>query len=945
MDSATSPAQGESDIAESDHFLDQSLAQRYFTREGEDPFDQVEWKSFDCWPEDSPYHMKGVEAPDFWSQQAVDITAKLYLAKGDKPEKSIRQLIDRVCAKITYEGVKSGYFGEDIPPVHRAAVFAEDEWHQLTASALDFYTELCYICLHQLATFNSPVWFNIGRNDRTQCPSACFLTSVEDNTESIMKWARDEAFIFKAGAGNGLNISALRASNEPLSTGGTSSGPISFIRIANAVAEAIKSGGQTRRAAKMLQMDADHPDILDFVECKIREEDRLRLLAKIGVNIGLDIEGERNIAELTSYQSANHSVRVTDEFMKLATTETKQVPSWKLIPRKNGPIKHILASDLLNKMSEAVWNCADPGIMFHDIINLWHTTPNDGPIRTSNPCAETHLVDNSSCNLGSINVLKFINENGTFQVDDFRQTVDVMTLAMEILVEFCELPTELLTKRTKQYRWLGLGVSNMGAAIMVQGFPYDSDPGRDFAASVMALLTGRCYRKSSLIAEQMGSFDGFISNRQPMLNVICKHMDAIPEPAVGIWEGALVDWCDAHRFGCEYGFRNAQASVIAPAGTTSYYMDCDTTGIEPAFSLVTYKTLAGGGSMKLVNNSVKRTAELLGGYSDENLIAMADGDFSSISPEDESIFYGANEISAEGHIKMLAAVQPFISGAASKTINMPNDATSEEIRDAFIMAWKLGVKCIAIYRDGSKARQVLSTKSKVEESVERKGLIGVSGPHPECKHLDEVDLISPMPTRRRLPRTRKSITHKIHVRSSMGEHEGYITAGCHTDGTLGEVFLEGFGRMGGFTQNVLAAWATAFSVGLQYGVPLEVLVRKHVGHCDETGGIVLPDPEGNSLAIRTCDSIVDYIARWIVSEFGSVDLQEELGVMTEAVKERKVLVDVHLSQPVYIETFTNGNGHAKNIEFSANSCPECLKPLHRAGSCWTCSCGFNTGCG
>lgn len=920
------------------------LISRMLTTENENPVDQIEWEIRDSVPGgDESKRVCNITVPKEWGQQALDIAVKLYLAKGDDCEEtSIRQLVHRVVKKITEEGILAGYFGEPRELDERGIVGLEAD-----DPAKIFYDELMTICLHQLATFNSPVWFNIGRKDRPQCPSACFLLGVEDTSESIMDWARNEAFIFKAGAGAGGNISKLRGSSEKLSTGGESSGPVSFMRVTNAVSETFKSGGTTRRAARMVQLDADHPDIEDFISCKPREEERLEVLGNSGVNIGFDREGERNVAEVTSYQGANNSVRVTDEFMRAAENDAP----WDLIERKTGKIaKEINAYDLLDKIAIAAHTCADPGIMFHDTINSWHTTPADGPIRTSNPCGETNTPDNSSCNLASVNTLKFLREDGTIDVEKLRHVVDVMTVAMDILVEFCELPTELLTERTKKFRWLGLGFSNMGAAIMAQGLPYDSCDARDFARSFMALETGRCYRMSAKLAEKVGPFAGYEENSQAMLDIMDRHKSFIPseQGKDTIWRAAHDDWMDVLILGRNHGFRNAQATVIAPTGTTSFFMGCDTTGVEPMWGLITYKTLAGGGSMKLVNGTVERALNTMGyvqtspefqtkcieetGYPDVN------------GSEHRSVFDGANEISAEGHIRMIAAIQPFISGAASKTINLPSTATVEEIRECYELAWRLGVKCISVYRDGSKVRQVLSSKPKIEKAP-----VENSAPHPPIDYPDEIEKMAPGPVRRRLPRTRSSITHKIHVRGQLGDHEGYVTLGSYPDGTIGEMFLEGFGRLGGFTQNALSAWATSVSVGLQYGVPLEVLVRKFVGHSDETGGMVVPEKDGPPLLIRSCDSIIDYIARWIISQFGSDDLCEELGVMTDAVKERKA-IDVHEADRIIDEInsviSSNGNGHAKSVEMRADSCFSCKIPMQRTGSCWTCSkCGSTSGCG
>ncbi len=1014
---------------------DEHLVHRRFTVAGQDPFRTVEWGVREAWTRDSPYYMKIVEAPISWSQQAVDITAKLYLSKGAEPETSVRQLVHRVVNKITAEGMRAGYFGWPAEVVERlgceivdVSLLSDDD------EARVFYDELVYVCLHQMATFNSPVWFNIGRDDRPQAPSACYILNVEDNTESIMRWARDEAFIFKAGAGSGVNVSDIRASIEELSAGGVASGPVSFMRVPNAVAETIKSGGTTRRAARIVQLDVDHPDIVDFIRCKPREEERLRIIAAAGLDVGMGEEGERNVAEMTSYQSANNSVRVTDEFMNAA----EHHGSFVLRPRKNSDQIFVSASDILDEMAAAAHVCADPGIMFDDTINSWNTTPSAGRIRSTNPCGELHTPDNSSCNLGALNVARFLDDDGSVRVTDVRHVVDVMTTAMDVLVEFCELPTDVLTQRTKRYRWLGLGMTNLGAAIMSKGLAYDSHEGRDFAASVMALITGRCYLQSTKLAEKMGPFADYDGNREPMLGVIRKHRDCLPHPDTImsiLWSSASTAWDEVEHRGRLHGFRNAQASVIAPNGTTSFFLGCDTTGIEPSFSLVQYKDLSGGGSMVLVNGFVGRALKSLG-HDETEIEAMlvtlhrkgVDEFMLDVEPEHQEVFHGANDISADGHVKMLAAVQPWLSGAASKTINLPHHATPADIRECFIMAWKLGVKCIAVYRDGSKARQVLSTSEskkdgdggeefkdelvRVEDALLRARLMvppatnlpGVSSRTPTSWESDASDPVTDLkavlgdelgvavakplvtPKRRRLPRTRRNgITHKIHIRSSLGEQEGYVGASTYDDGTLGEVFMEGFGRMGGFVQNVLSAWSTDFSIALQYGVPFEVLVRKHVGHSDETGGVVVPDPAGEPLVVRSCDSIVDYIARWLVSEFGDVDLQEELGVMTDAVKARKTaqLDAMTLAVPDGVEAgvFTSSggfvarqggaielsgidlapvgtnerrvqvaallassNGHAKESTVSAQACPSCRAPMQRTGTCMMCSqCGHQSG--
>lgn len=1078
-----------------------ALITRYFTDGATDPFDTVTWEVRDAWPDVAKYHNPGITVPTSWSQNALDITSKLYLAKADDyVEKSIRQLIERVVSKYTLEAIRHGYFSDycipaevcrlDVRGVELDGLAHYDERMELIdlyrskygadCPPIIFYDELCFILLHQLAAFNSPVWFNVGRHDRKQQCSACFILSVEDNTTSIMETARREAFIFKGGSGSGFDISRIRGSMESLSTGGLASGPVSFMRLWDSGAGTFKSGGTTRRAAKLVKCDVDHPDIVDFIECKIREEDRLRILAAAGVNISFDEEGERNVAEATSFQNANNSVGVTDDFMYTATGQT---PDDVFILRgRTGSAgdQSISASGLLRQIAEAAWKCADPGLQFMDHMNAMHTTPMiDGkasPIRSTNPCGEYMSNDDTSCNLASINVAKFVNTSSrrphefgrtvpdAFQIEDCRHVIDVMSFAMDVSVSFGEFPDEIIADYSRKLRQLGLGVSNLGAAIMLNGLPYDSAEARDFAASVVALITGRTYHMSAEIAGLLEPFHYFEENRETMLKVIDRHFEALPSVikettrlSQSIWAAAMMDWAHARSKGAENGFRNSQASVLAPAGSISYLMDCDTTGVEPAFTLVTHKDLAGGGSMTLINQSVDGALQALG-YDTEAIEAieaclrnngsMPDPDTLMFNPEHAAVFHGANDISADGHIQMLAAVQPFVSGGISKTINMPEGAMVEDVLTAYVHAWELGVKDLAIYRNNSKARQILTSivkKSEEDFSFKAADYVngskvevissarqGSSAPHPPVVHRDEIKFTAgeidervvqcyledfrkgishhtgtkdgsmnpsmaeaarrheieclekhgppkaAVPVRRRLPRTRDSKTHKIHVHSAMGDHEGYVTVGFYPDGTIGEMFLEGFGRLGGFTQNALSRWATDFSIALQYGVPLAVLARKDMGHADETGGQVVPGDE--PLVIRTCESISDYVVKWVVSVSGDVDLAEDLGVMTDAVKARKIAaldgnpapdlghvirkndgaklpisniqvgVDPGLlgSKPAYYGVVTTAvapsdNGHGRTVEMGP-PCNQCGARMHRAGACWQCRCGNNTGC-
>ncbi len=931
------------------------ISRRRFTKgSGFNPLDEVTWVTRDAWTPDSPYYNPGVLVPEFWSQNALNITSKLYLSHADPDErKSVRVLIERVAHKIYTEGQKHGYFSG-------------------TADAEIFYDELRYILVNQIAAFNSPVWFNIGRPDRPQQCSACFILSVEDSTTSITATSKREIDIFRGGSGSGFNVGRLRGSMEPLSGGGLASGPVSFMRMWDAGAGTFKSGGVTRRAAKLVCCDADHPDIRDFITCKAREEDRLRILAESGVHIGFDAEGERNVAEVTSFQNANNSVTVTDEFMRRATGEISA--DWPLRARAGtgGVVDIDDAKELLDLIAQAAWNCADPGLQFITTMNEWHTTPALGPIRSTNPCGEYMSNDDTSCNLASINLLKFLSDDGEgYAAENLVYVSRIMATAMDILVEFADYPDPVIAQNSRDYRQLGLGFSNLGATLMAQGLPYDSDEARDFAAAVTAVITGSVYSQSAILAEALGPFRHYEENSSVMELVLKKHREEVATSNYTsshfsfIWDRAIDVWTHAVSYGQDHGWRNAQATVIAPAGTISFLMDCDTTGVEPPFSLVTHKQLAGGGTMKLIVNAARRAAARLGGYSEANLLAMSEGDFSMVAEEDKPTFACANEISPEGHIRMMAAIQPFISGGISKTINMPNEATWEDIREAYVLAWKLGVKDLAIYRDGSKARQVLSAKPKVVEV----GEVKVSFANMEHENVQklakdiafevqrqsldvqakQLETMVAEPYRKRMPRTRSMRGHKIHVRSALGEHEGYVMAGVHDDGSLGEIFIEGFGKHGSFTQNALSAWATDFSIALQYGVPMEVLCRKHAYVADETGGIVVPSDEPTVLT--SCKSIVDYIARWLVAEFGDVDLAEELGVMTAAVKERKAeflgggLLQTNIDVTLHNDSIV-GSAPAGSTVMLGPPCGSCGGVTHRAGACWLCSsCGASTGCG
>jgi ribonucleoside-diphosphate reductase alpha chain len=916
---------------------DQSIAtvsklkfKRHFTVEEKDPFDTVEWNKRDVTA--GTFSQKEVEAPVIWSDQAVGIVAKLYFATIDGVrESSIKTLIKRVVNKIIQEGMKFEYFGN----------YNGDDSGQTLLNEKNFLDELTYILLHQYASFNSPVWFNFGVPGRKQCASACFLLNVEDKLlgpESISEWQLNESAIFKMGAGSGVNLSKLRGSREGLSTGGFSSGPIPFIRSADANSGSIKSGG-TRRAAKLIQLDVDHPDILDFIDSKVREDERMRVLAEAGINMDPSTpEGERNIAESTSFQNANISVRVSDKFMNAA----ENGEFWQMPPRiKGGDTNTIGAKHLFSKISEATWKCADPGIIFHDTVNKWHTTPSLGQIETTNPCCEVHINSNSSCNLASMNLVKFLDKNtNEFYFDDFYQVVDTMITAMDITCCFSELSTEKLEENTRNLRQLGLGYSNLGAALMIQGMPYDSDEGRDWAASVTSLMTARAYRRSAEIADSLGAFAYYWDNENVMGEVIQKHMNAAWDLPPAIGDGVREQWDHVSAFH-DSGYRNSQISVLAPTGTISFLMDCDTTGCEPAYSLVTYKSLAGGGHMTLVNHSVERSLENLGYDKATIKIAMESvkhsGNIRGIDPEHLKIFQtasGEDSISPEGHLNMVAAIQPHISGAASKTLNVPESTKVEEIEDIYMKAWKLGIKCVSVYRDGSKSTQVLSTKKEETNSTK---LFDPKENQPDMNDLDKPSLMINLeentvetlkPYRKKMPTERSSLTHKF----SLAGHEGYITAGLHEDGTLGEIFLNGIGKEGSTLRGMMDAWAIAISLGLQYGVPLESFANKFSHMRFEPEGIT------DNSEIRIAKSLVDYIMRWLVSKFGDEEMKKDLGVMVIASTEPEG--DLKNPQTVYVDE------PLKSRDNYLGKICSCGSILVRTGTCFSCpNCGASSGCG
>ena len=1106
---------------------------RLFTRPGTHPFESVEWEIRDA-RIGSVFEQKDVEFPSTWSQNATNIVAQKYFrGQLDSParERSVKQIVSRVAGTIADWGRERGYF---------ASVEDGDT----------FEAELTHVLLHQLAAFNSPVWFNVGFEERPQS-SACFILSVDDTMESILDWNTKEGTIFRGGSGSGINLSNIRGSMEPLSKGGTASGPVSFMRGADAWAGTIKSGGKTRRAAKMVVLDVDHPDIREFIWCKAKEEDKAAALRDAGFDMSIDGDGFQSI----QYQNANNSVRLTDEFMLAVENDAE----WSLIARSTGqPTETLPARELMREIAEAAWRCADPGVQYDTIINQWHTSPNSGRINASNPCCFTgdtlvrtsegllplaelaqrstdgdelpdvdcvalsenrpetarairawssglasHLshvvlsdgqgftctpehrfltddghwlpardlegrtiatlaradegatialtrtathvtsvvnltpdravevfdiqveghhnfvvatgnrtdgpvvhnseymhVDDSACNLASLNLMKFRRPDGTLDVERFNHTVDIVLLAQEILVGPSSYPTEAIAVNARAFRQLGLGYANLGAYLMSNGLAYDSDGGRGFAASITALMTGRAYLQSAKIAAAIGPYDRYAENREPHNNVMRMHRDAsysIPDASCeddALLASAREVWNEAVALGELHGYRNAQASVLAPTGTISFLLDCDTTGVEPDFSLVKYKELVGGGSMTIVNRTVPMALRTLG-YSDEQveqIEAHIDEHGTIVGAPDLAgehlpvfdVAVGARAISHMGHIKMMGAVQPFLSGAISKTVNLPQSATVEDIADAYLQAWRLGIKALAIYRDGSKTAQALRTDAQDAKPVvvqgyseaEVEALVAARVEEAVNTAVAQVEADTG-PARKRMPRERQSLTHKF----SLGGHEGYITAGMYEDGTVGEIFLTDVGKEGSTLRGMMNSFATAISIALQYGVPLETLVRKFA--------YMRFDPEGitTNPEIPFAKSMPDYIMRWLASRFLDADVHEDLGILTPEVRARRTGADTASAAPGGTNGAANGgNGDAQASQPTAGAqgappappiqpgdvqpptaaltdtppvhparmvgldlgpaCTQCGGMMQRTGSCYTCSsCGSNTGCG
>ncbi|MGZ4153074.1 MAG: vitamin B12-dependent ribonucleotide reductase [Actinomycetota bacterium] len=899
---------------------------RYFTQEGVHPFDEVEWEVRDAvipnYKEGgNAFEQRDVEFPKSWSQNATNIVAQKYF-RGPlgtpQRESSVRQLTGRVVDTIRGWGLKDGYFETQ----RDAEVFAD---------------ELTHLIVKQKAAFNSPVWFNVGVPDTPQQCSACFILAVDDTMSSILNWYVEEGTIFKGGSGSGINLSKIRSSKEALAGGGTASGPVSFMRGADASAGTIKSGGKTRRAAKMVVLNVDHPDVHDFIWCKAVEEKKARALRDAGFDMDLDGKDSYSI----QYQNANNSVRVTDEFMNAYDNDQ----DWKLKAVMTAePVETVRARELMRDIAQAAWECADPGMQYDTTINEWHTCPASGRINASNPCSEYMHLDNSACNLASLNLLRFADAEGNFDVAAFKHAVEIVFTAQEIVVGNSDYPTDAIGRNAKAFRQLGIGYANLGALLMARGLPYDSDGGRAWAGAITALMTGWAYRTSAKIADVTGPFAGFPPNRDPMIRVMRKHRAAadhidgelVPEALLSASKQA---WDEAIALGEQHGYRNAQASVLAPTGTIGLMMDCDTTGIEPDLALVKNKKLVGGGTMQFVNQTVPRALEKLG-YDrpqiDDIVAYIAEhntvADAPHLKDEHAPVFdtsMGERSIHYMGHVRMMAAVQPFISGAISKTVNMPEEATVEEVEHLFVEGWKLGLKAVAIYRDNCKVAQPLSADKRAKDKVEEPAQLA-------------------QPVRKRLPRSRPSITTKFEV----GDAEGYITASSYPDDGIGEIFLK-TSKQGSTLAGVMDAFSIAISIGLQYGVPLEAYVSKFVNMKFEPSGMT-NDPD-----VRFASSLVDYVFRRLALDHLPKDKREELGIRSIAERKETVAQEVAAKvadelgeappavEPAVAETLKPIElvERPKTQAADAPLCYSCGSKMQPAGSCYVCpSCGSTSGC-
>jgi ribonucleoside-diphosphate reductase alpha chain len=889
--------------------------QRYFTRAGVSPYEEVDWEQRQALiiGEDGTvvFEQREVDFPQSWSQMATNVVASKYFRGTlgtNQREYSVRQLIDRVVRTLTMWGQRGGYFATE----EDAEIFAD---------------ELTHLMLYQKASFNSPVWFNCGVEERPQC-SACFINSVSDTMESILTLAKTEGMLFKWGSGTGTNLSPIRSSRERLAGGGTASGPVSFMKGYDAFAGVIKSGGKTRRAAKMVILDAAHPDLVEFINCKAGEEKKAWALIDAGYDGSLDGAAYGSVF----FQNSNNSVRVPEAFMQAVLDDGE----WQTRYVTSGETcETYRARDLMRLIADATHVCGDPGMQFDTTINDWHTCPNSGRISASNPCSEYMFLDDTACNLSSINLLRFLSDEGEFEVEAFRRAVDILILAQEIIVDNASYPTPAIERNSYAFRPLGLGYANLGALLMARGVPYDSDAGRAYAAAVTALMTGQAYLTSAKVAKMKGPFAGYAVNREPMLRVIRKHRDSVQdiEPrhvASGLMQAAIDAWDDALALGMQHGYRNSQVSVLAPTGTISFMMDCDTTGIEPDIALIKYKKLAGGGTIKIVNATVPLALKRLG-YSqaaiDATLAHIDEHETIEGAPALQDMHLpvfdcafrpinGARSIHYMGHIRMIAAVQPFLSGAISKTVNMPKEATVEEIEQAYIAGWKLGVKALAIYRDGCKRTQPLTTGSETDK-----------GAAPTYK-----------PVRRRLPDERPAITHKF----SIAGHEGYLTVGMFDDATPGEIFLV-MAKEGSTISGLMDAFATSISLALQYGVPLRALIDKFSHMRFEPAGFT-HNPE-----IPIAKSIMDYIFRWLASKFLTQEDRVQIGIIERGDGEsdqEKEAPQALPSEQSNAAVMPAAEEHAPfHLQEDAPLCAECGALMIRNGACYKClNCGATSGC-
>ena len=903
---------------------------RRFTREGVHPFDEVTWESRTAAigneKGETVFEQKDCEIPTFWSQMATNVVvSKYFRGKLGTPgrETSVKQMISRVSDTIGKWGREGGYFATE-------------------TDASAFQDELTHLLLHQKMSFNSPVWFNLGVATSKPQISACFINSVEDTMESILTLAKTEGMLFKYGSGTGTNLSTIRSATESLAGGGTASGPVSFMKGFDAFAGVIKSGGTTRRAAKMVILNADHPDVEEFITCKVSEERKAWALIEAGYDSAFTGEAYSSVF----FQNSNNSVRVTDEFMRAVQDHR----DWHLraVTDSNRILKTVKARELMRLIAESAWQCGDPGMQYDTTINDWHTAAVTGRINASNPCSEYMFLDDTSCNLASINLTRFLNDDGSIDIEAYKHAIHITITAQEILVSNASYPTEKIAKNSEEFRPLGLGYANLGALLMARGVPYDSPQGRDLAACLTSILTGEAYAQSARVAREIGPFNGYAANRQPMLRVVGKHREAAYNIPTDNIEPDLVGaarhaWDEAHELGARHGYRNSQATVLAPTGTISFMLDCDTTGVEPDIALVKYKKLVGGGMLKMVNGTVPAALRRLG-YGETaiaGIIAFIDANDTiegapTLRDEDVAVFdcaftpqNGKRSITWQGHLRMMAAVQPFISGAISKTVNMPNEATVEDIERAYTDGWKLGLKAVAIYRDGSKRSQPLATS--IDKTTGHR-----------------VQVVE-RPLRKRLPAERTAITHKFEV----GGHEGYITVGLYEDGTPGEIFLR-MAKEGSTVSGLMDSFATAVSLALQYGVPLPALVDKF-SHTRF-------DPQGftRNPEIPIAKSVMDYIFRWLASRFLPQEERDRLGIIrrepdgsvTEPVSaadaEIEAMAPVAVApaaarKPVAAIPVTSAGAFINQED--APTCSDCGSLMVRNGACYKChNCGATSGC-